>query len=283
MGQKRRGNAWEVLLPFIIYYVVHDASLFILIFLCDKIMADSGNGSGGYMQANAQMMTIFISATAMIIGVLPLLPMLKRELAFHGDILYSKVYTKEKSKKTGIKITHVFLTIILALSASVGANILMTLTGFLQVSTAFQEVAGRQYQAVFGVGVIFYGLFSPIIEEIVFRGLVFNRLRDYYPASVAVLLSGILFGAYHGNLVQGVYGGCMGILIAYLYLRMDSFMIPCLFHAVANLAVYTLMKNEELYAKIFAAPNSVILLVILSAAFAAGVYALERLRVDAAK
>ena len=272
-----------MLLPFIIYYVVHDVSLSILILLYNKVMSDSRNGLNWYMQADTQMMTIFVSAIAMITGVLPLIPMLKKELAIHKDITYDRVCTEEKSSKTNTKITHVFLTVILAVSASVGANILMTLTGFLQTSTAFQEVAGRQYQAAFGVGVVFYGLFSPIVEEIVFRGLVFNRLRDYYPTLAAVLLSGILFGAYHGNLVQGVYGGCMGILIAYLYLRIDSFVIPCLFHVTANLAVYMLMKKEEIYAKVFAVPNCVILLIILSAAFISGIYALERLRKDITK
>lgn len=280
MKRKRSGMVWELLAPFLIYYVIHYAALYVLVSLYSKVISDSGSRMSEYLQMHAQVTTVFVRGMPMIIGVLPLIPMLRKELAFHKEITPGAICAEEdgeKANKTGIKAIEILLTVILAVSSSVGFNILMTLTGFLQTSSVYQEVANRQYGVAFGVGMILYVLISPIVEEIVFRGLVFNRMRNYCPATAAILLSGILFGAYHGNMVQGVYGGCLGILIAYLYFRMKSFFIPCLFHAAANLTVYMLTQNEAIYAKIFVIPNYIII-IILSAAFAAGIAAVERLR-----
>ena len=80
--------------------------------------------------------------------------------------------------------------------------------------------------------------------------------------TVAVIASGVLFGAYHGNLIQGVYGGCMGILMAYLYERTHAFYIPCLFHAAANCVVYVVAQNAILHERIFTYPGCMALLAV---------------------
>ncbi len=47
---------------------------------------------------------------------------------------------------------------------------------------------------------------GPIIEELVFRGLIFNCLeRSFSKALLAIIISGIAFGMWHEVLVQGVY------------------------------------------------------------------------------
>ena len=52
---------------------------------------------------------------------------------------------------------------------------------------------------------------------------------------------------YHGNLVQGVYGLLMGILIAYIYEKSGDFFHAFLFHAAANAVVYTVTSYESIY------------------------------------
>jgi membrane protease YdiL (CAAX protease family) len=109
---------------------------------------------------------------------------------------------------------------------------------------------------------------SPLSEEIVFRGVLYNRLRRHFcgsgglPVSGAVVVSGVMFGIYHGNLVQGIYGCCMGILITWLYERTHDFRIPCLFHGVANCVVYLTAQNAALQEKLFTVPWCVLLLVV---------------------
>ena len=257
MEQRNRGQlfykVWTVLGPFIIYYVAHNAAFLLIAYLCNAAMEYFGAGVREYVIGNVETMTELVNGLSMLIGVLPLIPMLGQELAVYKGTAGSEVRHKALAAA---------ITIILAASSSIGFNILLTLTGFVQTSATYQDVARQQYGVVFGVGAILFGLISPITEEIVFRGLVFNRMRRYCPTAAAIALSGVLFGVYHGNLVQGVYGGCMGILLAYTYGRLHSFFIPCLFHAVANITVYTLAQNAELHARLFTTSGCIILLVI---------------------
>ena len=255
---------WEVLKPFIIYYVAYYVVFLIIAYLCNVAMEYFGTGLRDYVTAHADTVTELVNSLSMLIAVLPLIPWLRQELAINKGSANNEKF--RKAEKTVI-------TIIFAASSSVGINILLTLTGFVQTSATYQDVARQQYSVMFGVGALLFGLISPITEEIVFRGLVFNRMRRYYPTMAAIVMSGVLFGVYHGNLVQGLYGGCMGILLAYTYERMRRFYIPCLFHATANLMVYSLAQNAEVHARLFTVPGCMILLIISAIC----IYTIERL------
>lgn len=252
-------KVWEILKPLAIYYVTYNVVFLLTAYLCNAAMEYGGTVVRECMTGHAATVTELVNILSMLVSAVPLLPMLRQELAFN------KVPAANESLRTALAAV---ITVILAASSSVGLNALLDLTGFVQSSAAYQDVAKQQYSVVFGVGLILFGLIAPVTEEIVFRGLVFNRMRRYYPTTSAIVVSGLLFGAYHGNLVQGVYGTCMGILLAYTYARMHSFLVPCLFHAAANLMVYALAQNAELHRQLFTIPGCIVLLIISAACIA---------------
>lgn len=265
---------WEIFKPFIIYYVVYNIAFLLIAYACSSAAEYFGGGLREYLTENAETLTQMISGLSMLAGVLPLMPMLRQELDLHKESAKNQTFLESENnkgtrRKAWSAFLSVLLTFLLAVSSSVGLNILLALTGLVQASESYQDVADRQYSVVFGVGAVLFGLISPIAEEIVFRGLVFNRMRRYYPVFAAIVVSGILFGVYHGNLVQGIYGGCMGILLAYTYERLHSFLIPCLFHAAANLTVYTLTDVQTVYQGlqevIYTVPSCITLLIISAA------------------
>ncbi|MDE5597487.1 MAG: CPBP family intramembrane metalloprotease, partial [Lachnospiraceae bacterium] len=86
-----------------------------------------------------------------------------------------------------------------------------------------------------------------LAEEVVFRCVIYNRMKKHMPVIAAMILSALLFGIYHGNAVQALYGFCMGMLIVYTYERFGYFFYAFLFHAAANIAVYTITGNQRLY------------------------------------
>jgi len=86
------------------------------------------------------------------------------------------------------------------------------------------------------------GVLAPIAEELTFRGLVFKRLEDYMDVKWAVLLSGFLFGAYHGNIFQFIYAFVLGIVLALLYHYSKSIWVPIAGHAATN--IYSVIQSE---------------------------------------
>lgn len=81
-------------------------------------------------------------------------------------------------------------------------------------------------------------VWAPLAEEIVFRAMIFRTLRKGFALWPAAVLSGIAFGVYHMNLIQGVYASLLGILLAYIYEKTNPLLGVYLFHLSFNLMNY---------------------------------------------
>lgn len=239
-------KTWEVLFPYLLYYLTYNAAYLILAFVYQVTLGNFGEAYREFVRSHAATVAGVMNGVCMLAGILPLVPMLKRELREQGEAVNGAgVAAKAGTTRRRRKGRMITLAAVLAFSVSLGLNALFTLIGFVDSSQAYREVADRQYGVAFAVGVILYGLISPLAEEVVFRGVIYNRLRRFYGPAVGIVVSGVLFGVFHGNPVQGVYGACLGMLMAYLYERSRSFLIPVLFHAVANLTVYTSARIDS--------------------------------------
>ncbi len=251
-----RYTGWDVLKPFLIYYILYNAVSVALTFGWAMVMRRSSMAAAAGSRYGDTVAEA-INAVSMFAAVLPLIPMLRRELILNGECARSVRTGQEKTRPERVQAektrtgADVLLTIVMAWSASIGLNIALAYIGLTRASEAYREVERQQYGAAAAVGTVLFVLLAPAAEEIVFRGLVFNRMKRCYSAVPAIIGSSVLFGVCHGNIVQGTYGVCMGILIAYVYWRTERFAYPCLFHASANLAVYGLAWNAALHEAVY--------------------------------
>lgn len=106
---------------------------------------------------------------------------------------------------------------------------------------------------------------APLIEELIFRGVIFNRLRLRIGLIGAMVISSILFALLHDpdTMISAfVFGLCMCIL----YLKTDNIFIPMAVHFLNNTLSYgtdLLQINNFL----FTYPLSVLLLIVSLMAF----------------
>ncbi len=249
-------KAWEVLFPYLLYYLAYSTVYIILAFVQEALLQSQGEEYRRLMTKQAATVAGVTGGLSMMLGVLPIIPMFKKELLWR-----SSMNSDDTKQGRGRLIKEILFTGILAFCSSLGLNVLLTLTGFADSSQTYREVADNQYGVAFAAGLFLYGLISPLAEEVVFRGVIFNRMRRFYGPVLAIVASGLFFGAFHGNIVQGVYGGCMGILMACLYEKNGRFVIPFFFHMVSNLAVYITAYIEPLQKILFTPAGCAVLLV----------------------
>ena len=76
---------------------------------------------------------------------------------------------------------------------------------------------------------------APVVEEILFRGIVLRSMRKFTPTWAAILISSVLFGVYHLNIVQAAYATLMGIAAGILYEKKKNLLFPILVHFANNL------------------------------------------------
>ena len=76
-------------------------------------------------------------------------------------------------------------------------------------------------------------ILAPIMEELIFRKLVLDRLAGYGPA-VAMVVSALVFGLAHGNFYQFFYAFLLGLIFAYIYLRTGKVRYSMMLHMMVN-------------------------------------------------
>ncbi len=98
----------------------------------------------------------------------------------------------------------------------------------------YEQVGRALYRPSFLIQLACMGVLVPLGEELVFRGLFYGRLREEMSCPKAAALSALCFGLLHGNLIQGIYAGTLGIFLALIYEYEQGLRGCWLFHGAAN-------------------------------------------------
>lgn len=165
--------------------------------------------------------------------------------------------------------------VILAAASAVGMNGLLNVIELYRYSPTFQEISQIQFDTPIWLGILSYGILAPLGEEVVFRGVVYGQLKKVMKVPAAIVLSGLAFGLFHGNLVQAVYATVIGILLALVYELYGTLAAPMVFHSVANLFVYIVLDLTS-FGDAFLTPAACIFFLVISAVSVIMMYKLQK-------
>lgn len=77
-------------------------------------------------------------------------------------------------------------------------------------------------------------IIGPLVEELMFRGLAFGYLERIKTGAFPVIVSGLMFGIWHMELVQSIYAIFTGIILAIIYSYTRNLKITWAIHMVNN-------------------------------------------------
>tara|TARA_Y100000590_G_scaffold264413_1_gene297108 strand:- start:3537 stop:4154 length:618 start_codon:yes stop_codon:yes gene_type:complete len=86
-------------------------------------------------------------------------------------------------------------------------------------------------------------IIAPLLEEIVFRGLLFSRMTEKWGMNRGIIVSSFVFGILHldynpiGRIV-------LGIIACVLYTRTKTLITPIVLHALNNFIVFLLLLSS---------------------------------------
>ncbi len=108
--------------------------------------------------------------------------------------------------------------------------VVFTILGVENGTSIVDEIVGNDLL----VQLVFVCITGPIIEELICRKLVIDKLRDTGEKQ-AIILSALFFGLMHGNVYQFAYAFPVGLIFAYVYLRTNNISYTILLHMLMNL------------------------------------------------
>ena len=89
------------------------------------------------------------------------------------------------------------------------------------------------------LGIVAVAILAPIVEEVVFRGAILRLLLECFSgkkAWIAIAISAVAFGLFHGNLAQAVNASFLGLILGWLYYRTQSIVPSMVLHLVNNVS-----------------------------------------------
>ena len=111
-------------------------------------------------------------------------------------------------------------------------------------NTGFEHLTqGFEYMLAFTTLVVV----APIAEEVLFRGYLFGKLKQYLPIWVAALATSLLFGALHGAWAVAIDTFALSLVLCYLRETTGSIWSSILLHMLKNgIAFYLLFIYPSL-------------------------------------
>lgn len=245
-----REKIWYVAKPYLIYTILKTTAL-ILMYLMVQTMALGRQAQ--WIEQNASALSAAINAAASMIAAAFMLNDFLVEVSVCGEIdidagvlgrLADYIKTglfRTKGENGHVKLLFSFVSgATLAVLFNIAIMYVTNLFGLegMLGSRRYKEVEHIQYAVPVWLGMLLFGFIAPVVEEMVFRGIIYSRLRKFFGLFKSIIVSTLLFGIFHGNFAQFIYASLMGIFMALFYEWAGCFGAPMLFHMGANIFVY---------------------------------------------
>lgn len=82
-------------------------------------------------------------------------------------------------------------------------------------------------------GFLLPAVLAPVVEELIFRKMMIDRLHNYGETTV-IVFTALCFALYHGNLTQAVYTFGVGLFLGYVYCKTGRMLHTLLMHVALN-------------------------------------------------
>ncbi|MBI9069603.1 MAG: CPBP family intramembrane metalloprotease [Salinivirgaceae bacterium] len=199
-----------------------------------------------------------------IIVIKPWVVFLNYNLSF-GALLFIAIrlwqHNKFETSNTPIVLYFILLPLILAMSViAEGIVSLLPMPDFMV--KLFEQMIQYNVPSYLVIGVS-----APILEELIFRGVVLKGFLKKYNPKKAILWSAIIFGAAHLNPWQFIPAFLIGLVIGWLYYKTRSIWPGIFIHFVNNSAsFYMAYKYQDVNVGFIDISGSTLNYIILLAA-----------------
>lgn len=158
--------------------------------------------------------------------------------AFPIYLLLSKKLPTAKPESHSMTLPQILLAFFVCECIAIGGNFIGIIVNLiLSMMLKFDTQSSFLFDGVFGdASVVFLFaavIIAPIVEEMIFRKTLIDRVRKYGDKP-AILLSGLMFGLFHGNFSQFFYAAGIGLLFAWIYVRTGKILHTIILHVMLN-------------------------------------------------
>lgn len=146
--------------------------------------------------------------------------------------IFYKAFKKYKVKSK-LELKKVIISILIGISISLIYNIII-----LNINIIFPFTDAFKENNIFILtNLICSGVCGPILEEFLFRGIVYNKLKEFNKQKSSALITSLIFALVHFDIANSIYAFFVSLVFIYLYEKYKSLKYPIIMHMSLNITV----------------------------------------------
>lgn len=139
--------------------------------------------------------------------------------------LFLKRYQKYQ-KNYQEKLRDIFKIILLGIVISTSLNLIIY---FIKLALNIKMTYSFNIFIIINTCII-----GPILEELVFRGITYNILREKYNEKISIIVTTLIFSIMHFNALTIIYTLIVGYILNKLYIKYKNIKASIIFHITIN-------------------------------------------------
>lgn len=187
--KKTLKEVWRLVYPVLIYFVAAFVVQYGSMLVLTRLAIKSGDiiVSSDITAMNEQLAQLINKYSLLITALTNLVLMPVFAILLRRDD--RKRIQLQGFSYTGLNIKNVCLIAVLGMSAAVSVNAIVSLSGLAYFSPKYQQVSQIIYSGGIFMEIVSAVIAAPLLEELLFRGMIYKRLRDLCSAKTAILVS----------------------------------------------------------------------------------------------
>lgn len=159
-------------------------------------------------------------------------------------LIFQKNYQKFKNNYMNkINISGIIILVLFGVSISIIYNLIVYYLNLSYNFTTLYDVSSTNLL----IQIICSGILGPILEEYLFRGIVYNNLKTFNKTKTSIIITTIIFSIVHTNIINSIYAFLIGFIFIYAYEKYKNINACIIIHMAANTSIifmlYIIIKN----------------------------------------
>ena len=221
----------NMILPLILYMVISSLIAALVEALFAYLSGGDGSGIASYYETHGADIQGWAQIAAYLLVIPAMYPFYKRTMQVFLD-----------GQNQNPKAADYFRILATAVLSGLLINLIVARFHLAELFPSFQESLNMQEEMHFAVGLLLFGVAAPVTEELIYRGIVYNRLSLALGEKWGLIISAVIFGVLHVYPLQVIYAFLLGLIIGHAYRKGHRLWVPISIHAAVNISVWLLTQ-----------------------------------------
>lgn len=185
-----------------------------------------------YLVENSLPMTFQMQAICIILFAL-IFWFISRRYQFNFGFK-KKLSKKEYAELVPLTLLLIFATNLFMIAVKLLANFIPALAATLENYDQHMSLLLKSDPVLLILTFTSVVIGAPVMEELLFRGIIYGSLRKHIRPLFAVLIAAFIFGLVHGQPIQVIYATLLGLSIGLVMMKYQSIKVAIVMHMIFN-------------------------------------------------